>query len=68
MRIFFGLLLLMIGFAWAAIWSGGASLSTPTGAWNSSTWALMGVAAAGLVPAALGIYLIGSGIRRLSAR
>jgi hypothetical protein len=51
-----------------AIWSGGASLSTPTGAWNSSTWALMGVAAAGLVPAALGIYLIGSGIRRLSAR
>jgi len=68
MRIFFGLLLIVIGFLWAAVWSGGASLSTPTGAWNSTTWALMGVAAAGLLPVGLGIYLIGSGIRRLSAR
>ncbi len=68
MRIFFGLLLIGIGFVWGAIWSGGASLSTPTGAWNSTTWALMGVAAAGLLPAGLGIYLIGTGIRRIASR
>jgi len=68
MRIFFGLLLIAIGFVWAAVWSGRASLSTPTGAWNSTTWALMGVAVAGLLPVGLGIYLIGSAIRRLSSR
>jgi len=68
MRIVFGLLLIAIGFVWGAVWSGGASLSTPTGNWNSTTWALMGVAAAGLLPAGLGLYLIGSGFRRMFSR
>jgi len=67
-RIVFVLLLIAIGFVWGAVWSGGASLSTPTGTWNSSTYALMGVAAAGLLPAGLGLYLIGSGFRRMSRR
>ncbi len=68
MRIFSGLLLIAIGFVWGAFWSAGAGMTTETGVWNSATWALMGIAAAGLLPAGLGLYLIGSAFGRLSAR
>ena len=68
MRIVSGLLLIAIGFVWAAVWSGGAAMSTETGIWSSSTWALIGVAAAGLLPAGLGLYLIRSAFWRMSTR
>ena len=66
MRIVGGLLLIIIGFVWGAFWSAGAGMTTPTGEWNSSTYVLMGVAAAGLLPAALGLYLIGSAFLRMA--
>ena len=68
MRIVAGLLLIGMGFVWGAFWSAGAGMTTETGVWNSSTYALRGVAAAGILPAGLGLYLIGSAFRRMSVR
>jgi hypothetical protein len=64
MRIVFGLILLAIGFCWTAFWSAGAAMTTETGIWNSATWAVMAVAALGLIPFAGGICLLASAIRR----
>jgi len=66
MRIIFGVLLIAIGFVWAAFWSAGASMTTETGIWNSATSALMIIAALGLIPAAGGLYLVGSAVFRLA--
>jgi hypothetical protein len=33
-------------------------MTTETGVWNSATWALMAIAAAGLIPFACGLYLV----------
>jgi len=65
MRIIFGLLLIGIAVVWAAFWSAGAGMTTETGIWNSSTWALMVVAALGVIPLAGGLYLLASGLRKL---
>lgn len=66
MRIVFGVLLIAVGFVWAAFWSAGASTTTETGIWNSATSALMIVAALGLIPGAGGLYLVGSAVYRLA--
>ena len=68
MRIIFGVLLFLVGFAWAAFWSAGAGSSTETGIWNSATTALMIIAAFGLIPLAGGCYLVGSALYRMLAR
>jgi hypothetical protein len=34
-------------------------MNTETGVWNSATWALMGIAVGGLLPAGLGLYFGG---------
>lgn len=65
MRIFFGLLLVAIAVAWAAFWSAGAAMTTETGIWNSMTWAVFAVAWLGLLPLAVGIYLIVRALRNL---
>ena len=52
MSVIFGIILILIAFVWA-FWSGGAAMTTETGVWNSATWALMAIAAAGLIPFAL---------------
>ena len=64
MRIIFGLLLIGIAVVWAAFWSAGAAMTTETGIWNSSTWALM-AAALGVIPLTGGLYLLASGLRKL---
>lgn len=55
MRIVFGLTLVAIGFCWGAFWSAGAAMTTETGIWNSATWAVLVVAALGLIPFAGGV-------------
>ena len=50
MRVIFGIILILIALVWASFWSGGAAMTTETGVWNSATWALMAIAAAGLIP------------------
>jgi len=57
-RVIFGIILILIAFVWASFWSGGAAMTTETGVWNSATWALMAIAAAGLIPFACGLYLV----------
>ncbi len=57
-RIGFGILLTVIAFCWAALWSAGAAMTTETGIWNQATWTIMGVAALGLIPLAGGLYLL----------
>ena len=57
-RIFFGLLLVVIAFVWAAFWSAGAAMTTETGIWNETTWVVMGIAALALVPFVGGICLL----------
>jgi hypothetical protein len=66
MRIIFGVLLIAIGFVWAAFWSAAASTTTETGIWNSATSALMIIAALGLIPGAGGLYLVGRAVLRLA--
>jgi hypothetical protein len=66
MRIVFGVLLIAIAFIWAAFWSAGAAMTTETGIWDSTTWAVMGIAALGLIPGAGGLYLVGSAVYRLA--
>jgi hypothetical protein len=66
MRIVFGVLLIAIGFIWAAFWSAGAAMTTETGIWDSTTWAIMAIAALGLIPGAGGLYLVGSAVYRLA--
>ncbi len=58
MRIVFGLLLIAIAVAWAAFWSAGAAMTTETGNWNSTTWAVLAVGGLALVPLAGGLYLL----------
>lgn len=65
MRIVFGVLLLIVGFIWAAFWSAGAGSASETGVWNSATTALMMIAALGLIPLAGGCYLVGSALYRM---
>jgi hypothetical protein len=67
MRIIFGVLLLAVGFVWAAFWSAGAGSTSETGVWNSAATALMIIAALGLIPAAGGCYLVGSALYRMLA-
>lgn len=68
MRIVFGVLLIAIGFVWAAVWSAAAGTTTETGIWDSATSALMIVAALGLIPGAGGLYLVGSAVYRLAKK
>lgn len=68
MRIVFGVLLLAIGFVWAAFWSAGAGSASETGVWNSAMTTLMIIAALGLVPLAGGCYLVVSALYRLLTR
>lgn len=65
MRIVFGVLLLAVGFVWAAFWSAGAGSASETGIWNSTTSALMIIAGLGLIPLAGGCYLVVSGLYRM---
>jgi hypothetical protein len=58
MRIILGLVLIAVGFCWAAFWSAAAGTTTETGMWNSTTWTVMAVAALGLIPGAGGLYLL----------
>ena len=58
MRVIFGLMLIGIAIVWAAFWSAGAAMTTETGIWNSSTWAVMAVAALAVIPLAGGLYLL----------
>ena len=58
MRAVFGVLLIVIAVCWAAFWSAGAAMTTETGVWNETTWAVMAVAALGLIPLAGGVYLL----------
>jgi hypothetical protein len=62
MRFVFGILLIAIAIGWAAFWSAGAAMTTETGIWNSTTWAIMAVAGLGLIPLAGGLYLIACGV------
>ena len=68
MRIVFGVLLLAVGFVWAAFWSAGAGSASETGIWNSAASALMIIAALGLIPLAGGCYLVVSGLYRMLTR
>jgi len=68
MRIVFGLILIFIGFVWAAFWSAGAGSSTETGIWNSATSALMIIAALGLIPGLGGLYLVGSALYHFATK
>lgn len=67
MRIVFGVLLILVGFAWAAFWSAGAGSTTETGIWNSATLTLMIIAGLGLIPLAGGVYLVASALYRMAA-
>jgi hypothetical protein len=67
-RILFGIFLMICGFCWAAFWSAGAAMTSETGIWNSATWAIMLVAALGLIPFCGGIYLCARVLLGSSAR
>jgi hypothetical protein len=59
-----GIIVILIAFVWASFWFGGAAMTTETGFWNSATWALVAIAAAGLIPFACGLYLFFRALRR----
>jgi len=68
MRVVFGIILIVIGFCWAAFWSAGAAMTTETGIWNEATWTVMAIAAFGLMPAAGGLALFVRALLRPKAK
>ena len=58
MRIFFGVLLIVIAVCGGALWSARAAMTTEAGICNATTWTVMAVAALGLIPAGASIYLL----------